>query len=156
LERLVNPALSYGLPAFLCRKGGLNNGFMIAQYAAASMVSENKIYAHPACVDSIPSSANQEDHVSMGTTSARTARMIVDNVRSVQAIELFGVCQALYLRGEDKMSPAAKSVYDCVRTAGIPAVEDDILMHPELVKCEELIREEALVKAAEKVVGKLA
>ncbi|MCH3913770.1 MAG: histidine ammonia-lyase [Acidaminococcaceae bacterium] len=156
LERLVNPALSYGLPAFLCRKGGLNNGFMIAQYAAASMVSENKIYAHPACVDSIPSSANQEDHVSMGTTSARTARMIVDNVRSVQAIELFGVCQALYLRGEDKMSPAAKSVYDCVRAAGVPAVEDDILMHPELVKCEDLIREEKPVKAAEKIVGKLA
>ncbi len=156
LERLVNPALSYGLPAFLCRKGGLNNGFMIAQYAAASMVSENKIYAHPACVDSIPSSANQEDHVSMGTTSARTARMIVDNVRSVQAIELFGVCQALYLRGEDKMSPAAKSVYDCVRAAGVPAVEEDILMHPELAKCEDLIREALPVKAAEKVVGKLA
>lgn len=156
LERLVNPALNYGLPAFLCKKGGLNNGFMIAQYAAASMVSENKIYAHPACVDSIPSSANQEDHVSMGTTSARTARMIVDNVRSVQAIELFGVCQALYLRGENLMSPAAKAVYDCVRAAGVPAVDEDILMHPEFVKCENLILETSPIKAAETVVGTLA
>ena len=67
----MNPALSEGLPAFLTNRGGVHSGFMIAQYAAASMVSESKIYAHPASVDSIPSSANQEDHVSMGTTAAR-------------------------------------------------------------------------------------
>ena len=155
LERLVNPTLNYGLPAFLCKKGGLNNGFMIAQYAAASMVSENKIYAHPASVDSIPSSANQEDHVSMGTTSARTARMIVDNTRAVQAIELFGVCQALYLRGEDKLSPAATAVYKCVREAGVPAVDEDILMRPEFVKCENLILEGKPLQAVEEVVGPL-
>lgn len=155
-ERLVNPSLSYGLPAFLCKEGGLNNGFMIAQYAAASMVSESKVYAHPASVDSIPSSANQEDHVSMGTTSARTARMIVDNTRAVQAIELFAVCQALYLRGEDKMSPAAKAVYDCARNAGVPAVDVDILMRPEFLKCEKLIADGTAVEAAESVVGTLA
>lgn len=88
LERMVNPQLSNGLPAFLTKNGGLNSGFMIAQYSAASMVSENKVYAHPASVDSIPSSANQEDHVSMGTTAARKAGMILDNAEKVIAIEL--------------------------------------------------------------------
>lgn len=80
--------MSEGLPAFLVKDGGLNNGFMIAQYAAASMVSENKVYDHPACVDSIPTSANQEDHVSMGATSARTAAMVLDNAQKVIGIEL--------------------------------------------------------------------
>lgn len=88
LERMVNPALSNGLPAFLTKYGGVHSGFMITQYAAASMVSENKVYAHPASVDSIPSSANQEDHVSMGTTAARKARMILDNSQKVVGIEL--------------------------------------------------------------------
>ena len=88
IERMVNPALSNGLPAFLTKHGGVHSGFMIAQYSAASMVSENKVYAHPASVDSIPSSANQEDHVSMGTTAARKAAMIIDNSRKVLGIEL--------------------------------------------------------------------
>ena len=78
IERLVNPALS-DLPAFLAKNGGLNSGFMIVQYSAASLVSENKVLAHPASVDSIPSSANQEDHVSMGTIAARKAREILEN-----------------------------------------------------------------------------
>jgi histidine ammonia-lyase len=155
IERLVNPALSYGLPAFLCQKGGLNNGFMIAQYAAASMVSENKIYAHPASVDSIPSSANQEDHVSMGATAARTARMIADNTRKVLAIELFTECQALYLRGVEKLAPATKAVYDHVRASGVPVVEDDILMYPELAKCETMIAAGEIIRAAEAVCGEL-
>src|SRR5690606_38974037 len=87
LERLVNPALS-GLPAFLVEKGGLNSGFMIVQYSAAALVSENKVLAHPASVDSIPSSANQEDHVSMGTIAARKAREIMENTRRVLAMEI--------------------------------------------------------------------
>ena len=81
IERLVNPSLSNGLPAFLAQKGGLNSGFMIAQYAAAALVSEDKVLAHPASVDSIPSSANQEDHVSMGTIAARKARTILQNAQ---------------------------------------------------------------------------
>ena len=87
LERLVNPNLS-GLPAFLTPNGGLNSGFMIVQYSAASLVSENKILAHPASVDSIPSSGNQEDHVSMGTIAARKARSIIENAAHVLAMEL--------------------------------------------------------------------
>src|SRR6202011_659040 len=94
-ERLVNPALSNGLPPFLTRRGGLNSGFMVAQYTAAALVSENKSLAHPASVDSIPTSANQEDHVSMGTISARKAREIMKNVRNVLAIALMCACQGL-------------------------------------------------------------
>ncbi len=97
-ERLVNPALSNGLPAFLTRDGGLNSGYMIAQYTAAALVSENKVLAHPASVDSIPTSANQEDHVSMGTIGARKARTILQNARRVLAIELLCAAQGLDLR----------------------------------------------------------
>jgi histidine ammonia-lyase len=97
-ERLVNPALSNGLPAFLTLNGGLNSGFMIAQYTAAAIVSENKVLAHPASVDSIPTSANQEDHVSMGTIGARNARSILLNLRRVLAIELLCASQGLDLR----------------------------------------------------------
>jgi histidine ammonia-lyase len=97
-ERLVNPALSNGLPAFLTRDGGLNSGYMIAQYTAAALVSENKVLAHPASVDSIPTSANQEDHVSMGTIGARKARAILQNARRVLAIELLCAAQGLDLR----------------------------------------------------------
>jgi len=97
-ERLVNPALSNGLPAFLTRDGGLNSGLMIAQYTAAALVSENKSLAHPASVDSIPTSANQEDHVSMGTIGARKARTILQNVRRVLAIELLCAAQGIDLR----------------------------------------------------------
>ncbi|HWQ59336.1 MAG TPA: histidine ammonia-lyase [Clostridia bacterium] len=138
-ERLVNPALSNGLPAFLTRRGGLNSGFMIAQYAAASMVSENKVLAHPASVDSIPSSANQEDHVSMGTTAAKKAASILDNARKVLAIELAAACQALYLRGGEGLAPATRAVYDEVRKA-VPPVEEDVIMYPYLNAAEALVK----------------
>ena len=121
-ERLINPQLSEGLPAFLTKYGGVCSGFMIAQYAAASMVSENKIYAHPACVDSIPSSGNQEDHVSMGTTSARTAAMVLDNAQKVIGIELAAAAQGIWLRQEigesdiSNLAPATKAAYDYIRT----------------------------------------
>ncbi|MCL2126200.1 MAG: histidine ammonia-lyase [Oscillospiraceae bacterium] len=155
LERLVNPALSNGLPAFLSMEGGLNNGMMIMQYVAASMVSENKIYAHPASVDSIPSSANQEDHVSMGTTAAHTARLIVDNARRVLALELLAECQALSLRGAELMAPATRAVFDCVRAAGVPVVDGDIFLQPEILKCEALIADGSVCAAAEAVCGRL-
>lgn len=155
LERMVNPSLSYGLPAFLCKKGGLNNGFMIAQYASASMVSENKTYAHPCSVDSISSSANQEDHVSMGTTATRTAKMIVDNCRRCMAIELMSVCQAVYLRGVENMSPCRKAVYELVRKNGVPDIEDDIVMSPEFEKCETMIEKNEIVDMIQGKIGLL-
>ena len=156
-ERLVNPALSYGLPAFLAKHGGVNSGFMIAQYSAASMVSENKVYAHPASVDSIPSSANQEDHVSMGTTAARKARMILDNAQKVLAIELVTAHQALWLRreaGEGEMARATKAVYDLIDSR-VPANEYDVVMYPNLKAADELIKAHAVAPAAEAVCGPL-
>ena len=93
-ERLVNPALS-GLPAFLTRKGGLESGLMIAHVTAAALASENKVLCHPASVDSIPTSANKEDHVSMGVTAARKAARVVANTRRILAVELLAACQAL-------------------------------------------------------------
>jgi len=93
-EKMLDPAFS-GLPAFLAAQGGLHSGLMISQYTAASLVSENKVLAHPASVDSIPTSANQEDHVSMSTTAARHARMVLENLRHVLAIEVRVALEAL-------------------------------------------------------------
>lgn len=155
-ERLINPALSEGLPGFLTKHGGVCSGFMIAQYAAASMVSENKVYDHPACVDSIPSSGNQEDHVSMGTTSARTAAMVLDNAQKVIGIELAAAAQGIWLReeiGESKienLAPATKAAYDFIRTLSAP-VETDIIMHDELIKFEQMVKDGSLLSAVEKV-----
>ena len=154
IERMVNPQLSNGLPAFLTKHSGVNSGFMIAQYSAASMVSENKIYAHPASVDSIPSSANQEDHVSMGTTAARTAAMILDNSQKVLGIELFTAYQALYLRGKEKLSSATKAVYDHIAKSVSP-IEEDIVMHYEMIKFDRMIKKNEIVEVVEKVCGKL-
>ena len=155
-ERLVNPQLSEGLPAFLTRNGGLNSGFMIAQYAAASMVSENKVYDHPACVDSIPSSANQEDHVSMGTTSARTAAMVLDNAQKVLGIELVAAAQAIYLREGciEKLAPATRAAYEHIRKVSAP-IEDDVIMYYELKKFDEMVKDHSIVEAVEAEVGEL-
>ena len=105
LERLVNPQLNGDLPAFLSPEPGLQSGAMIMQYAAASLVSENKTLAHPASVDSITSSANQEDHVSMGTTAARHGYQIIENARRVLAIECVIALQAAELKGVEGLSP---------------------------------------------------
>ncbi len=156
-ERLINPQLSEGLPAFLTKYGGVCSGFMIAQYAAASMVSENKIYAHPACVDSIPSSGNQEDHVSMGTTSARTAAMVLDNAQKVIGIELAAAAQGIWLRQEigesdiSNLAPATRAAYDYIRTVSDP-VDDDIIMHDELKKFDKMVKDFSILEAVESVV----
>ena len=123
LERMVNPQLSNGLPPFLSNSPGVNSGMMIIQYTAASMVSENKVLAHPASVDSIPSSANQEDHVSMGMTAARKARLIVENTTSVLALEFLAAAQALDLRAQQ---PAAvgQALHEMIRKE-VPFLEED-------------------------------
>ena len=153
IERLVNPQLS-GLPAFLARNGGVNSGLMITQYAAASMVSENKVLAHPACVDSIPSSANQEDHVSMGTTAARKALAILDNSEKVLGIEFFCASQAMTFCEEEKLSPAMAAVYRRIREEVAP-IEEDIINYPEMNKCDRMVKSGALAAAAESVTGAL-
>ncbi|GAA4710564.1 histidine ammonia-lyase [Brevibacillus fulvus] len=140
-ERLVNPQLS-GLPGFLTEKGGLHSGFMITQYVAASIVSENKVLCHPASVDSIPSSANQEDHVSMGTTAARKLRTIVDNVRKVLAIEYLAAAQAIDF-GEGRLGRGTAQAYQRIRQE-IPRLLEDREMHPDLAKAEQLLQNEWL------------
>lgn len=156
IERLVNPQLN-DLPAFLTENGGLNSGFMIAQYAAAALVSENKILAHPASVDSIPSSANQEDHVSMGTIAARTARDIIDNASRVLAIELVAATQAIDLHKEDadkKLGKGTKAAYDAVRKA-ISYVDVDRVLYHDFDRALELIHSGEILDAVEQAVGAL-
>jgi histidine ammonia-lyase len=149
LERMVNPALSNGLTPFLVTEPGLNSGFMIVQYAAASMVSESKIYAHPASVDSIPSSANQEDIVSMGTTAARTARMIVENTLDVLALELLTACQAIDIRRRagthgEEISEFHQKIYDKVREE-VDFYEIDREIWPDIRAMERFIRRKDLL-----------
>lgn len=148
LEKMVNPALSYGLPAFLVNHGGLNSGFMIVQYSAASLVSENKVLAHPASVDSIPSSANQEDHVSMGTIAARKARDIMDNVRKAIAMEILTSVQAIDLRGKKKLGAGTEAAYNIVREH-TPFIDKDRIMYKDINICEDLIKDNLLVEAVE-------
>lgn len=149
LERLVNPALSNDLPAFLTEKGGLHSGFMIVQYSAASLVSENKVLAHPASVDSIPSSANQEDHVSMGTIAARKANEILENTRKVLAMELLAACQGIDLRGNQGLGKGSNIAYNIVRE-NIAKIEEDKVMYVEIEKSDEIIKSNEILDAIEK------
>ncbi len=153
-ERLVNPYLNNNLPAFLTPNGGLNSGFMIAQYAAAALVSENKILAHPASVDSIPSSANQEDHVSMGTIAARKAAEILKNAQRVLAIELFAAGQAVEMLGADKLAPATRAAFDVLRQH-VPQITRDVVMYEQMERCEQIVRNGSLILAVEAVAGEL-
>jgi len=138
LERMVNPSLSNGLPPFLVKNPGINSGFMIVQYSAASLVSENKILAHPASVDSIPSSANQEDHVSMGTIAARKAMSIMENTRKVIAMEIFTACQAIDLKKAHNLGKNTSKAYKKVREY-IPFIDNDVIMYPHIHTMEDLI-----------------
>lgn len=153
-ERLVNPALSGGLPAFLSHQPGIASGMMIPQYVSASLVSENKVLAHPASVDSIPSSANQEDHVSMGTTAARHAAQVVDNAAKVLAIELICAAEAAEFRGADKLAPATRSVFDLVRKI-VPPVTIDRSLGKEIEAVASALSKGDFLYAAESITGPL-
>jgi histidine ammonia-lyase len=154
IERLVNPMLS-GLPAFLVSDGGLNSGFMIAQYTAAALVSENKVLAHPASVDSIPTSANKEDHVSMGTIAARKGREIVANTENVIGIELLCAAQALDLFTNLKPGEGTLAAYQAIRRA-IPHLDTDRFLAADIDAMRELMRSGAILAAVEERVGELA
>lgn len=153
IERMVNSALS-GLPSFLVEHGGVNSGFMIVQYTAAALVSENKVLAHPASVDSIPSSANQEDHVSMGTIAARKAREILQNARRVLSIELMCACQAIDLRGDKGLGVGTQAAYDCIRKV-VPYLTEDRPLYGDINLSEEQIVNGSLVAAVENAAGKM-
>jgi len=126
IERLVNPDLS-GLPPFLAKASGLHSGLMMAQVTAAALTSENKVHAHPASVDSIPTSANQEDMVSMGVTAARKARTIVHNVRSVLAMECLVAAQALECADPRQAGRGVARAHRLIRQAVPPLTRDRLL-----------------------------
>ncbi len=153
IERLVNPKLS-GLPAFLVKDGGLNSGFMIAQYTAAALVSENKILSHPASVDSIPTSANKEDHVSMGTIAARKCRDIVANTETVIAIELLCAAQALDLFTNLKPGKGTMAAYQAIRSV-IAHLESDRILAEDIATMRSLIRSNRILEAVEARIGRL-
>jgi histidine ammonia-lyase len=153
IERLVNPTLS-GLPGFLVKEGGINCGFMVPQYAAASLVSENKVLAHPASVDSIPTSANQEDHVSMGTIAARKARVIIGHAQSVLGIELLCAAQAVDFKDAGLLGTGSKEAYRQLRER-VTFMESDRLIYKDMDISTELIASGRLLEAVEKIMGEL-
>lgn len=155
VARLTDSALSEGLPAFLIPKeqAGLSSGFMIVQYTAAALVSENKVLAHPASVDSIPTSANQEDHVSMGTIAARQAAEIVGNARHVAAIELLCAAQALDFRAPLISGRGTQAAHRAVRSV-VPFMAEDRILYTDIEAVTRLIPDE-LLSAVETAVGTL-
>jgi histidine ammonia-lyase len=139
IERLVNPQLN-DLPPFLSPSPGLQSGAMIMQYAAASLVSENKTLAHPASVDSIPSSANQEDHVSMGTIASRHAYSILQNARRVLAIELICALQAVEIRGVERMAPKTRAFYEEARRI-VPSITKDRVFSKDIEAAAQWLKD---------------
>jgi histidine ammonia-lyase len=155
IERLVNPSLSNGLPAFLASDGGLNSGFMIPQYVAASLVSENKVLCHPASVDSIPTSAGQEDHVSMGNAAGLQAWQVLANAERALAIELLAGAQAVELLAPLAPGAGAAAARAFVRSLSI-RVRDDRPLAEDIEAVAVAIRDGSLQAAVEDEVGELA
>lgn len=151
IERMVNPQLS-GLPPFLTPRSGLNSGLMIAQYTAAALVSENKILASPASVDSIPTSANQEDHVSMGAIAARKAGEVLENLRHVLAIELMCAAQAVDLQVPGTLGRGTAAAYRMIREV-IPKLESDRVAYTDVQQAAELVSTRRLLRGVMKVIG---
>ncbi|TKV60306.1 histidine ammonia-lyase [Nakamurella flava] len=154
-DRLLDPARSHGLPAFLGSAPGLDSGLMIAQYSQAAIVSELKRLAVPASVDSIPSSAMQEDHVSMGWSAARKLRRAVDGLQRVLAIEITAAARGLELRAPLAPAPGTAAVLAAVREQ-VPGVGPDRWLAPELEKVVQLVADGTVVTAAQDVTGPLS
>jgi histidine ammonia-lyase len=154
VERLVNPSLSDGLPAFLTVNGGLNSGFMIPQYVAASLVSESKTLCHPASVDSIPTSAGQEDHVSMGNAAGLKAWQVLANAERVLAIELLAASQGVEFLAPLQPGAGVAAVHRFVRSLS-PRVIDDRPLAADIEAVAAAIRDGSAVAAVEEEVGEL-
>ena len=153
IEKLINPAMS-GLPAFLAPNGGLNSGHMIVQVAAASLVSENKILSHPASVDSIPTSADKEDHVSMGTIAARKLGQIVKNAENIVAMEMLSATQALDLLRPLEPAAAVLAALRAIREK-VPFAAEDRVFSRDIEAIKMLIRDETILRAVHGSVGEL-
>ncbi|HCP61076.1 MAG TPA: histidine ammonia-lyase, partial [Actinobacteria bacterium] len=154
LYRMLDPTTNGGLPAFLVDRPGMNTGLMIVQYTAASLVSESKSLAHPASIDSIPSSAGQEDHVSMGMTSARHARECVTNAEVVVALEALSAAQGLDLRRPLEPAAGTAAAVRAVRQV-VAFLDQDRQLKPDVDAVIELVRSGAFVAAVEDAVGRL-
>ena len=154
VECMMDPSTSDHLPAFLTARGGLNSGLMIAQVTAAALVSENKTLAHPACVDSIPTSANKEDFVSMGAFAALKAREVVGNVLRVLAIELLCGAQGLEFRGGLRPGRGVAAAHDFIR-GSVPPLEEDRPQAPDIEALAEMVRDGSLIGTVESAVGPL-
>jgi len=153
MNRLVDPHLSCGLPAFLTESPGVNSGMMIAQYTSAALASENKVLCHPASCDSIPTSANQEDHVSMGTIGARHTREVLENVRHILAIELLAAAQGIdYL--DNKIATGTGAAHAHIRTK-VSTLKEDRLLAPDIAAVHSTLMDESLLKCVETAVGTL-
>jgi len=155
VEQLVNPALSSGLTPFLAKDSGLMSGFMIAQVASASLVSENKVLAHPASVDSIPSSAGREDHVSMGSISAKKLAQVIDNVRSSLAIEVLTASQGVDQRRPLRPARGVSAAHAAVRRV-VPELLEDRPLYLDIAAVCRLIASGEILRAAEAVTGSLS
>jgi histidine ammonia-lyase len=155
-DRLLDKNRSHGLPPFLADDAGVDSGLMIAQYTQAALVSELKRLAVPASADSIPSSAMQEDHVSMGWAAARKLRTAVDNLTRVLAVELYAGTRGVELREGLVAAPATRAVVDAVRAAGVEGPGPDRFLAPDLALADAFVRDGRLVAAAESVTGALA
>lgn len=155
VARLVDSDLNNGLPAFLTRDPGRRSGFMLPQYTAASLVSESRSLSFPASADSIPTSAGQEDHVSMGATSARKAAVILANTEHVIAIEALGAAQGLDLRAPLEPSPATAAARAAIRSIS-PTLDEDRSLSPDITAVRHLVRDGSLVAAAAEMAGALA
>lgn len=155
-DRLLDKNRSHGLPPFLADDAGVDSGLMIAQYTQAALVSEMKRLAVPASADSIPSSAMQEDHVSMGWSAARKLRTSVDNLTRIVAIELYAATRAIELREGLTPAPASRAVIDAVRAAGVQGPGPDRFLAPDLAAADAFVRAGGVVAAVEPVTGPLA
>lgn len=157
VTRLTDDASNQGtLPAFLIKHGGLNSGFMLAQYTAAALASENKVLAHPASVDTVPTSANTEDHVSMGPIAARQAEEILENVETILAIELLAAAQGIDFRrevlGDVRLGRGTAPAYALIRER-VPFLEHDAYMAPLIEAALDLVRSGELVRVVNEATG---
>jgi histidine ammonia-lyase len=146
IERLVNPALNEGLPPFLAPGAGLNSGFMMPQVTAAALVSENKVFAHPASVDSITTSGNKEDYVSMGMTAAIKLKRVVENTRNVLAIEAIAAAQALDFIAPLKTGKRGLRAHQAIRTV-CSAMDKDRVMYQDFARVAQLIADGKVAEA---------
>jgi histidine ammonia-lyase len=158
IARLTDEASNaHVLPAFLVKHGGLNSGFMLVQYTAAALASENKVLAHPASVDTLPTSANVEDHVSMGCTAARKVWQVLDNLERILALELFAAAQGIDFRrarlgAAARLGRGTRVAYELVRRE-VPFLEHDAVMYPYIEAVRRLIAERTLVRAVSAAVA---